>query len=73
MSLGLWSRPTELPDGPDCSSLDGARRLAEKINAIWAEKGVTANARPIMEGFNPAMRQHFYSIKSDLRNGLPRS
>lgn len=65
MSLGAWATTTP-SDGPDPSKIEGARKLAEKINAYWAERGVTANARAVLLPFNPRMREAYYVIRSDL-------
>lgn len=55
----------------DESSLKGARELRDKVNAFWAERGFTANARIVRHKFHKSMRGAFYEIASDLRNGLP--
>jgi hypothetical protein len=72
MQLGAWAESTPLPEGPDASSLEGARRLAEKINAIYQARGLNANARPVLLPFSKSMREAYYVIRSDLVNGLPR-
>lgn len=65
MSLGAWAETTP-SDGPDPSKIEGARKLAEKINAYWAERGVNANARAVLLPFNPRMREAYYVVRSDL-------
>jgi hypothetical protein len=54
------------PKTPDVSKLDGARELADKINAYWEARGVKANARPVLMPFSADMREAFYAIRSDL-------
>lgn len=66
MSMAEWDTLTESADPIDPSSLDGARQLAEKINAVWAARGIKANARPVYMPFNEAMRGGYYAIVSDL-------
>ena len=65
MSLGAWAETTP-SEGPDPSKLQGARELAEKINAYWDARGVKANARAVLLPFNPRMREAYYVIRSDL-------
>lgn len=65
MPLGEWTQATP-SDGPDPSKLEGARKLAEKINAYWAQRGINANAHAVLMPFSPAMREAFYTIRSDL-------
>jgi hypothetical protein len=50
----------------DPSSLAGAQKLADKINAVWAARGITANAHPVFRPFNAIMRAGYYAIESDL-------
>lgn len=65
MSLGAWSETTP-QDGPDPSKLEGARELADKINAYWDARGLKANARAVLMPFSPRMREAYYVIRSDL-------
>lgn len=59
------SPPEELVD------LEGAKKLAARINEHWADRGFNANARAIYAGFHHSIREGYYKVVSDMRNGLP--
>ena len=52
---------------------DGAKRLREKINAYWAERGYEVDVDLIEAGFVPAMRSARTDVRSNMVNGMPRS
>ena len=54
-----------------CMRRAGARRLARTIEAVWADSGYAIQCRvdPIRTDDG---RIVCYTVKSDLRNGLPR-
>lgn len=56
-----------------------AKKLAEKIKAIWAAKGVHVTPRLVSEPLTPAEARRFgnqvrnvWGVRTDLKNGLPR-
>lgn len=51
---------------------DGAKRLREKINAYWAERGYEVDVDLIEAGFVPAMRSARTDVRSNMVNGMPR-
>jgi hypothetical protein len=51
---------------------DGARRLREKINAYWTERGYEVDVDLIDAGFVPAMRSARTDVRSNMVNGMPR-
>lgn len=66
------SAETDLSDDvPENSDFVGAQRLADRINEFWRQRGVQANARLKRLPFHPTMREAFYAIETDLRDGLP--
>ena len=50
---------------------DGAKRLQEKINAYWAERGYDVDVGLIDAGFVPAMRSARTDVRSNMVNGMP--
>jgi hypothetical protein len=51
---------------------DGAKRLREKINAYWAERGYEVDVDLVEAGFVPAMRSARTDVRSNMVNGMPR-
>lgn len=51
---------------------DGAKRLVEKINAYWQERGYEVDVDLIEAGFVPAMRSARTDVRSNMVNGMPR-
>jgi hypothetical protein len=51
---------------------EGARRLREKINAYWAERGYEVDVDLVDAGFVPAMRSARTDVRSNMVNGMPR-
>lgn len=56
----------------DWCTPDGARRLKDKIEAYWRDKGYTVEINLIDAGFMPAMRSARVDVRSDMLNGMPR-
>jgi len=56
----------------DASSLEGAHRLKQRIEAYWRERGYAVLVEVPQVGFIPAMRRAPYAVRSDMLNGLPR-
>ncbi len=57
-------------DGDFCTN-DGARRLKNKIEEYWRERGYDVNVSLVEEGFVPAMRSGRTDVRSDMLNGFP--
>ena len=51
---------------------DGAKRLRDKINAYWAERGYEVDVDLVDAGFVPAMRSARTDVRSNMVNGMPR-
>ncbi len=51
---------------------EGAKRLCEKINAYWAERGYEVDVDFVDAGFVPAMRSARTDVRSNMVNGTPR-
>lgn len=51
---------------------EGAKRLREKINAYWAERGYEVDVDLVEAGFVPAMRSARTDVRSNMVNGMPR-
>lgn len=50
----------------------GAKALAERIAAYWAERGKRPTITLVRAGYNAQMRSTRMDIRSDMVNGLPR-
>jgi hypothetical protein len=57
----------------DYTSREGATALKSKIEAYWAERGMTVMLALHNVGFHPAIRAARYDVRSDMVNGLPRT
>lgn len=55
----------------DFCTIDGARRLKERIEEYWRERGYTVDVKLIEAGFVPAMRSARMDVRSDMVNGFP--
>lgn len=56
----------------DWCSIDGAKRLALKIQAYWQDRGYDVDIKLVEAGFLPAMRSARTDVRSDMVNGMPR-
>jgi hypothetical protein len=56
----------------DYCTTDGARRLKQRIEEYWRERGFEVNVDLIDAGFMPAMRSARTDVRSNMVNGLPR-
>ncbi len=56
----------------DWCTHEGARRLKDRIEAYWREKGYSVEINLIDAGFMPAMRSARVDVRSDMLNGMPR-
>lgn len=56
----------------DHHTKDGALKLASRIEVYWRRRGYDVKTELFEHGFNPLMRAQWYSVRSDMINGLPR-
>lgn len=50
---------------------DGAKRLVDKINSYWSDRGYDVDVNLIDAGFVPAMRSARTDVRSNMVNGMP--
>lgn len=55
-----------------CTS-EGARRLKQRIEEYWRERGYEVSVDLVDAGFMPAMRSARTDVRSNMVNGLPRT
>ncbi len=55
----------------DFCSGEGARRLKQRIEAYWNDRGFCVDIKLIEAGFVPAMRSGRTDVRSDMVNGFP--
>lgn len=60
------------PVEPDSCSLEGAKKLKEKIEAYWTARGHNVDLELVDVGFHAAMRSGRTDLRSDMINGMPR-
>ena len=56
----------------DYCTPEGARRLKQRIEAYWSERGYSVSVDLVDAGFMPAMRSARTDVRSDMVNGMPR-
>lgn len=56
----------------DYCSTDGARRLKQRIEEYWRDRGFALDIKLVDAGFMAAMRSARTDLRSDMVNGLPR-
>ena len=57
----------------DFCNADGARRLKQRIEEYWRDRGYTVDVKLVDAGFVAAMRSARTDVRSDMVNGMPRS
>ena len=57
----------------DYCTTEGARRLKQRIEEYWRERGFEVNVDLVDAGFMPAMRSARTDVRSNMVNGLPRT
>lgn len=57
----------------DYCTTEGARRLKQRIEEYWKDRGFDVNVDLIDAGFMPAMRSARTDVRSNMVNGLPRT
>jgi len=55
----------------DFCNADGARRLKQRIEEYWRDRGYTVDVKLIDAGFVAAMRSARTDVRSDMVNGFP--
>ncbi len=66
-------RPITEDDGRgDLCGFTGARRLKNRIEAYWRERGASVTVQLVEVGFVQAMRTARFDVRSDMLNGWPR-
>ncbi len=55
----------------DFCNVEGARRIKQKIEDYWREKGYQVDVKLVEAGFVAAMRSARTDVRSDMINGLP--
>ena len=56
----------------DWCNQDGAKRLKQKIEDYWSERGFDVNIDLVDAGFIAAMRSARTDVRSNMVNGMPR-
>ena len=55
----------------DFCNADGARRLKQRIEEYWRDRGYNVDIKLVEAGFVAAMRSARTDVRSDMVNGLP--
>lgn len=55
----------------DFCNTDGARRLKQRIEEYWRDRGFKVDVKLIEAGFVAAMRSARTDVRSDMVNGFP--
>ena len=55
----------------DLCNQDGARRIKQRIEEYWRERGYNVDIKLVDAGFVAAMRSARTDVRSDMVNGLP--
>jgi hypothetical protein len=55
----------------DFCNVDGARRLKQRIEEYWRDRGFNVDVKLIEAGFVAAMRSARTDVRSDMVNGFP--
>jgi hypothetical protein len=56
----------------DFCNVDGARRLKQRIEDYWKDKGYNVDVKLVEAPFVAAMRSARTDVRSDMVNGFPR-
>lgn len=56
----------------DFCNVDGARRLKQRIEEYWKDKGYAVDVKLIEAPFVAAMRSARTDVRSDMEDGFPR-
>lgn len=55
----------------DFCNVEGARRLKQRIEEYWRDRGYAVDIKLIEAGFVAAMRSARTDVRSDMVNGMP--
>ncbi len=55
----------------DFCNADGARRIKQRIEEYWRDRGYAVDVKLIEAGFVAAMRSARTDVRSDMVNGFP--
>ena len=55
----------------DFCNVDGARRIKQRIEEYWRERGFNVEVKLVDAGFVAAMRSARTDVRSDMVNGFP--
>lgn len=55
----------------DFCNAEGARRLKQRIEEYWRERGYSVEVKLVEAGFVAAMRSARTDVRSDMVNGFP--
>ena len=55
----------------DFCNVEGARRLKQRIEEYWRERGYNVDVKLVEAGFVAAMRSARTDVRSDMVNGFP--
>lgn len=56
----------------DFCNVDGARRIKQRIEEFWKDKGYNVDVKLVEAPFVAAMRSARTDVRSDMVNGFPR-
>lgn len=56
----------------DFCNVDGARRIKQRIEEYWKDKGYNVDVKLVEAPFVAAMRSARTDVRSDMVNGFPR-
>ncbi len=55
----------------DFCNVEGARRLKQRIEEYWRDRGYAVEVKLVEAGFVAAMRSARTDVRSDMVNGMP--
>lgn len=55
----------------DFCTTEGARKLKQKIESYWKDRGFDVNIDLVDAGFTPSMRSGRTDVRSNMINGMP--
>jgi len=55
----------------DFCNVEGARRLKQRIEEYWRDRGFAVDIKLVEAGFVAAMRSARTDVRSDMVNGMP--
>jgi hypothetical protein len=55
----------------DWCTPEGARKLKQRIESYWKERGYDVDIDLVDAGFTPSMRSGRTDVRSNMRNGMP--